>query len=185
MNKERTTLQNYNSYKRLHRVMFYGKFALPIIPAIIVTGVNWDEWFTKQGVSMPFGIATMLIAILMAIYSYSKSENTANGNKVSPFFFIGIILSILACSFMLLASILNQMGLMFIYVVAGVFGAGAVDQVDKTLIKERVSEYKELVETNELDNRIRKKNKAKQERKDKAIKEAQKLLEKEREGATE
>lgn len=184
----KTTLQTSKTLKRTHYAVYFGKFLVPVIPALIVTGVNWDEWFNKQGVSLPFGIATMLIAILIAIYSYSKSENQANGNKISPFFFIGAILSIFACSFLLLANILSQMGLMFIYVIAGIFGAGALDQVDKSIITSRMKEYNELVDKYDLDERKLKKKQAKEERRKKAELEAQRkqeLLRKEQESATE
>ena len=176
MAKERTTLQEYKKYKKLDTTLRVSKYVLPTIPVIVVGGVNWQEWFVKQGTSLPFGLATMLIAILSSLFAYSKSKNEKE-QKVSPFFYIGAILAMFGISFLLLSNILREMGLMFMFAVLGIIGGGVMDQVDTDFVKERKNEYKELVDTNELDSRIRKKNEAKEQRKLKAEQERKELEE--------
>lgn len=176
MARERTTLQEYKKYKKLDTTLRVSKYVLPTIPVIVVGGVNWQEWFVKQGTSLPFGLATMLIAVLSALFAYSKSKNEKE-QKVSPFFYIGAILAMFGISFLLLSNILREMGLMFMFAVLGIIGGGVMDQVDTDFVKERKNEYKELVDTNELDSRVRKKNEAKQQRKLKAEQERKELEE--------
>lgn len=154
--KEKTTLQEYNKWKKIHYSFKYGKYLAPLIPATVITGINWNEWFNQQGLSLPFGFATLLIAILGSIFAYSKSENESNNNNVSPFFYIGAILAMLGISFALLANILSQMGLMFLFTVMGIFGGGGLDQFDRTLVVNNLAEYKGLVETNQLDKKSQK-----------------------------
>lgn len=176
MSKERTTLQEYKKYKKLDTTLRVSKYVLPTLPVVIAMGVNWEEWFCKQGTSLPFGLATMLIAVLSALFAYSKSKNEKE-QKVSPFFYIGAILGIFGLSFLLLSNILREMGLMFIFVVLGIIGGGFIDQIDTDIVKERKNEYKELVDTNQLDNRTRKKALAKEERRKKAEQERKELEE--------
>lgn len=176
MARERTTLQEYKKYKKLDTTLRVSKYVLPTIPVIVVGGVNWQEWFVKQGTSLPFGLATMLIAILSSLFAYSKSKNEKE-QKVSPFFYIGAILAMFGISFLLLSNILREMGLMFMFAVLGIIGGGLIDQIDTDIVKERKNEYKELVDTNQLDNKTRKKALAKEERRKKAEQERKELEE--------
>ena len=134
MARERTTLQEYKKYKKLDTTLRVSKYVLPTIPVIVVGGVNWQEWFCKQGTSLPFGLATMLIAILSSLFAYSKSKNEKE-QKVSPFFYIGAILAMFGISFLLLSNILREMGLMFMFAVLGIIGGGVMDQVDTDFVK--------------------------------------------------
>ncbi len=180
--KSKTTVQNLKKWQRVDKTIKYGKYFLPMIPAVAVTGYKWDEWFNASGFQLPWGLATMLIAIFYTLFSYYKEDNKQN-QKYSPFFSVGLTLAIWGAVFFLLANILSQMALMFMFVVISVFISGGLDQYDKTTVQNRIQEYSGLVKEYDLDEKKRKAELEKEERRKKAQQEHDKMLEQEQESA--
>lgn len=180
--REKTTLQYYKSWKATKYALYGTKWVAPVVPAVVITGINWEEWFTNQGASLPSGLAMLLVSILTTILAMSKKDEIVE-KKVSYMFYLAGILAIWGVAFMLLASIMDQMGMMLIYTCLGIIGGGVADQVNKGLVNDRLLEYKQLIDENCLD----KKAIAKQERKEKAKRERQEKakLEAEKQQATE
>ena len=180
--KEKTTLQYYKSWKATKYALYGTKWVAPVVPATIITGVNWEEWFNKQGATLPSGLAMLLISILLTILAMSKKDEVVE-KKVSYMFYLAGILAIWGVAFMLLASIMDQMGMMLIFTCIGIVGGASADQVNKSLVNDRLLEYKQLIDENCLDPKSTEKAK----RKEKAIRERQEKakLEAEKQQATE
>ena len=167
-----TTLTYYKRWKAGHFALYGGKYLIPCVPAAVITGVNWDEWFVNAGASLPFGFASLLIAVIATIVAISSKDKILE-KKVSPLFTIALVMAIWAISFMFLANIFQQIGQMLLWTVAGIVGGGIADQVDKSLITERVNEYKELIEENSLNKSSKKREERRQKAKEEARKEAE------------
>lgn len=174
--KETSTLTYYKRWKAAKGTLNVAKFVAPCVPAAIITGINWDEWFVQTNGGLPVGFATLLIGIFASIYGYCNKDKIIK-ESISPFFFITTIMAIFGVSFLLLANIMQTMGLTFLYTCIGLLSGGIMDQVNKTTVESRVKEYKQLVEENCLDTkstkRAQRKAKAEQERIAKAKAEAE------------
>jgi hypothetical protein len=164
--KEITTLGYYKRWKVAKYGLNATKWLSPFAPATAITIANWEEWFAKQGTTLPFGFASLLISILITILAMSKKDEFVE-KKVSYMFYLAGVIAMWGVSFMLLANIMNTMGMMFMFTAMGIIGGGGAEQVNKSLVSARISEYKQLVDENGLD----KKAQAKALRKEKALKE--------------
>lgn len=150
------TISAYKKWKLTGSAFWLGKYLLPITPATVITAINWNDWFVDAGASLPMGFASLLISVLVTIISIAKKDDLVEKN-VSSLFFIAGIMAVWAISFMFLANILQQMGQMLLFTVAGIVGGGITDQLDMKLAKPRIAEYKKLIEENGLDKRSQKK----------------------------
>ena len=114
-------------------------------------------------------VISWIAAVTFAYFTNRKwvfeNKDKANLKEASKFYLSRV------------STLLIDMGLMFIFVVLGIIGGGFIDQIDTDIVKERKNEYKELVDTNQLDNRTRKKALAKEERRKKAEQERKELEE--------
>lgn len=175
MAKEKTTLQYYKSWKATKYALYGTKWVAPIVPAVVITSINWEQWFAEQGASLPSGFAMLLLSILTTILAMSKKDEIVE-KKVSYMFYLAGLIAIWGFAFMLLGNIMRDMGMMFLYTCLGIIGGGVADQVNKGLVSDRLTEYKQLVDDNQLDPkssaRAQRKAKAEQERKSKAQAEA-------------
>lgn len=160
--REVSTLGYYRRWKAAKVGLYAGKYALPLVPATVITAVNWDAWFVHTGWSLPLGFASLLISIIATIVAISKKDELVK-EKVSGLFFIAAIMAIWAISFMFLANILQQMGQMLLWTVAGICAGGAADQVNMTLVDSRITEYKGYIEENTL-SKSSQRRKARQEK---------------------
>lgn len=161
------TISAYKKWNAARIGLYTGMYVMPLMPATIMTCVNWNEWFNASGVSLPMGLITLLIGVLMAIMGITKRDELFKKNVSGLFYFV-LVFAIIGISFKFLANICNQMGDMFLFTACGVLGSGGCDQLNKSLVKPRVEEYKELIESNFLNAKA----KAKQERKLRAEQEA-------------
>ena len=170
--KEITTVGYYRLWKSLHCGLWSSKFVAPCVPAVIITSINWDEWFVHSGASLPFGFSTLLLAVLSTIIAMSYKDKILQ-EKLSPIWTIALVMSIWAIAFMFLANIFQQIGQMLLWTVAGIVGSAAIDQTDKSLAKQRVDEYKGYI----TDNKLSKREQKREERRKKAEEEARKEAE--------
>lgn len=168
------TVSNYRKWIFAKNSLYIGKYAAPVVPAAIVTTINWDEWFAKSNSSLPLGFATLLISIFLTVFSITKKDKIVEKN-VSPLFAIALILATWAVTFMFLGNLMNEMGTMLLYTCAGVIAGAASDEVYMKVATQRVKEYKNLVEKNNLSTASKKKaeRKAKAEAEKKELEEAQ------------
>lgn len=147
--REVSTLGYYRRWKAAKVGLYAGKYALPLVPAVTITAINWDAWFVKTGWSLPLGFASLLISIISTIIAITKKDEVLK-DKISGLFYIAAIMAVWAISFMFLANILQQMGQMLLWTVAGITAGGVSDQVNMSLVDSRITEYKGYIEENTL-----------------------------------
>ena len=174
------TLSSYRGLKVGKVALYTGVFACPITPATIITLINWEEWFAKSDKSLPFGFASLLVTVVVAIVGAIKSDTVLKKVDIALYYLGGLLMCIgITCLFF--ASLLSQMGYMWLYTGAGVLASGACLTVEKKVVSPSLQFYKGLVEENFVDKKTRKK----QEKIERAKKEAQELKERRRRATTE
>ena len=161
------TLTSYHRWNGARLALYSGMYITPVAPAAVMTGINWEEWFNTSGVSLPMGLITLLIGVLMAIIGITKRDELFTKN-ISGLFYFTLVFAVIGLAFKFLANICSEMGDMFLFTSLGIIGSATCDQTNKSLVVPRVEEYKELIDKNFLDTKAKKK----QERKALAEKEA-------------
>lgn len=157
--KPKTTLEKYKLWRNWDYGLTAAKFAMPLVPFGVVLGLNWNDWVgdsASEGWSLGLGFGMLIVATVSAIIGIWKKDKLVN-EKFSGVFYVAIVLAVIGFSFKLLATMINEMGNMFLYVSTGVIGSGIVDEVDKLAVVPKRAYYKELVEKNGLDKSSAKK----------------------------
>jgi len=157
--KKKTTIQKYRFWHRWYLGLKAAEFSVPLIPFGVILGINWSDWFGKEqseGWSIGLGFGMLIVATVLAITEIMKKDELVK-TKVSFLFYVSIVFVLVGFSFKLLASIMNTMGDMFLYVSCGIVGAGGVDETNQMAIKPRMDFYKSLVDENGLDKSSAKK----------------------------
>ena len=149
------TVRNKNILKVVSGSMWGAKFALPFIPATIMTIINWDEWFANTHGSLPAGFLLMVVGTLVSIVGIWKKDKFME-KHISPLFVLVIGLVLVAASFLLLANILYQAGMMFLYCAAGALAAAIDDQVQMSVVSPRLVEMEEDIKEGGLDRKTNK-----------------------------
>lgn len=162
------TVKKYRLWKTAKYGLYAAKYAAPFIPATALTIINWDEWFNKSGVSLPLGFASLLATTLLALIGIMKRDEIVKKN-VSVIFYLAIVFVCFGATCLFLANLMAQVGYLFMLTAAGLAASATSDQIGKTVVEERIAEYRELIDTNCLDNRA----KRRQERKERARLEAE------------
>lgn len=150
--KQKTTVQKHAFWRNWSVALTGAKFAAPLVPFGTVLGVNWNEWVgesASQGWSIGIGFGMLIVATLSALIGIWKKDELAK-NKVSGLLYVTIIFLVIGFGFKLLASIMSEMGNMFLYVACGLAGSFSIDQVDRMAIQPKVAFYADLVEKNGL-----------------------------------
>lgn len=176
MKKERTTLQEYKKYKRIDRGLKAGVVVTPTIPAFVITGINWQNWFGKAGVALPLGLSAVLASTVIAIIAVLRSD-TVFKKKDLILLTIGLVFAVLGIVNMFFASIAMQLAQINFSIALACVASFVEFKVDVKAIQPKVLEYQELVETYALDP----KSAAKKERAEKAKAEAEAKAKKEAE----
>lgn len=157
------TVRNKNILKGVNWGMWGAKFALPFIPATVMTIINWDEWFANTHGSLPAGFLLMVVGTLVSIIGIWKKDKFME-KHISPLFVLVIGLVLVAASFLLLANILYQAGIMFLYCAAGALAAAIDDQVQMSVVSPRLVEIEEDIKEGGLDRKTNKREARRQKR---------------------
>ncbi len=150
--KTKTTLQKYKTWRNASYGLAASEFAMPLIPFGVVLGLNWSDWVgnsQSEGWSIGVGFGMLIVATIMAMIGIWKKNDLIN-SKVSAVFYVAVVFAVVGFGLKLMASMINQLGDMFLYVALGIVGSGAVDQVNKAAIKPRMDFYSKLVKENGL-----------------------------------
>ena len=156
----------YNRWRVGKYALLAGTFVVPTLPATITTLINWEEWFNKSSASLPFGFATMIMTVIIAVVCVLKSDVVFKKADIALYYLSGLFMCIgFTCMF--LASLFTQMGLMWCYIGAGLLGSGVCATVEKKVVEPNVEMYAQLIKENCLDAKSKKqKKKEEQARKD-------------------
>lgn len=152
------TVQMYHRWNAGKYALFTGTFACPVIPASIVTAVNWDEWFGQASYSLPFGFSCALVAVIVAILGVLGSD-TVIKKKDIMLVWIATLLALIGASCLFLANLLLQMGWMWIYTGGGLLGSAICVSVEKNVVEPNVKMYKDLIAKNCLDAKSKRQRK--------------------------
>ncbi len=164
--KKMSTLHKRNWLKVGKVGLKGGAYAAPFVPMVVMTGINWDEWFiqSKSGIHVATGFIMLIVSTLLTYLSIAKKKNLLE--KVSAFWNVAIIVICWAVSLLFLSSILSDLGFMLLYIGFGVIASACMDEVEARIIEPKYQEYKQLVSDYGLDKReVRKKEKEIQRRK--------------------
>lgn len=131
-----------------------GVFACPLIPASVILGINWDEWFNKAGVSLPFGFASLLVTVVGTILAILNSDTVFKKGDIA-LFVIGALLALVGVTDLFLASLLTTMGYMWLIAGGGLVGSATCYKVEKKVIEPNLQMYQSLIEQNCLDAKSR------------------------------
>lgn len=148
------TVSTYKKYKAAKYALFGGVVACPTVPATIVTLINWEEWFNKSSISLPFGFSMLLVTVIVAIVGVLNSDTVFKKADVALYYLAGIFMCIgLTCMF--LASLFSQMGYLWLYTASGLLGSGVCSTAEKKVIQPKIDFYRKLIDENGLDRRSR------------------------------
>ena len=150
------TVRTYKNWKSARLALYVATFSSPLIPASIMTIINWDEWFQQSGISLPLGFASLLVSTLLSIIGIWKKDNLMN-KTISAVYYLALLFVGFAAAFLFLANLMSQVGYMFLATAGGLLAGGTADQVNKSLVKPRVKEYRNLIDKNGLDARAKRK----------------------------
>ena len=159
--KKLKTIQERNKYRAIKAGMFAGVFASPLVPATVIIGVNWDEWFNKAGASLPFGFACLLLTVITAIVGILKSDIIFKKVDVALYSLAGFFL-LIGITNLFLATLFATLGKMWIFVGTGLLGSGVFYTVEQKVVEPNLKFYNKLIEENCLDVKS-KRQKAKEE----------------------
>lgn len=162
------TVSQYRKWKAGKIALMSGTIACPVGTASIVTLVNWEEWFNKSSISLPFGFASLLLTIILAILGVLKSGVVFKKADVALFCLAGFFMCV-GCTCLFLASLFSQMGYMWLYVGGSLCGSGLCVLVEKKAVEPNVVFYRGLIDANHLDA----KSKRRQKREEQARKDAE------------
>lgn len=166
------TKTKFRKWKAAKYSLYAGTYLLPLTPAVVITGVNWNEWFNKENSwSIGMGFGMLLLTVLITIIGVAKRDKILN-EKVSSLYYLAAVLACWAVVLMFLASIANQFGYMLLYTCFGLLGGATCDQVRKSKVDGEVLFYKELLIENGLDANERKRAEKREKAKQDAIDEA-------------
>lgn len=168
--KEKSATKSaYRKWNAAKWSLYCGTYACPLVPAVAITAVHWEEWFQKDsGWSIGLGFGSLLLTVLLTIIGVAKRDKILN-EKVSSLYYLSGILACWAIVLMFLASIANQFGYMLLYTAMGLLGGATCDQIRKSKVDSEVMFYRELICDVGLDDRLRKRN----EKREKARREAE------------
>lgn len=162
------TVKAYRKWKWGSRALRAGTFICPLTPATVLTAVKWEEWFGKSGLSLPFGFACLIVAVVSAIVGIMNSDTVFKKADIALLCVAGWFM-VVGCTCLFLATLLTQMGMMFIYVGCGLVGSGVTVLVDKKVFKPNIDFYAGLISENKLDR----KSKRRAQREEQARKDAE------------
>lgn len=163
------TLAKRNALKVAKTSLHAAKYAAPLVPVGIEVGINWDEWFNNSnGFFVGSGFIMLMLSTFLTYLAVGKKKKLFE--KFSAFWNVAIILFCWGTSFMLLSSILHQIGFIFVFLGFSIVASAIADETETHLVDGSLAYYQELVDTNGLDMRAERR-KAKREAKRKLAEE--------------
>lgn len=160
------TIQMRDRWRAGKVALMAGTFVAPVTPATIVTIINWEEWFSKSSISLPFGFASLLVTVILAIVGVLKSDKVFKKADVALFVLAGFFACIGLVN-LFLASLFSQIGYMWLYTSSGLLASGACVLTEEKVVEPNLQLYNKLIEENCLDAKSkRRKAKEEQARKD-------------------
>jgi len=157
------TVKTRNALRVINAIMYGSKYAMPFVPATVMTIINWNEWFAETRGSLPAGFTALIIATIIAIIGIFKKDKLAE-KKVSVLFVFALALFVVAASFLWLANVMHEAGMMFLYTACAVTASAVDDQLEKSLVLPRLEEFNEDIKEGGLDKKTNRREERKAKR---------------------
>ena len=149
--KKTSTIKKYKSLKGTKACLYLSTYTMPLIPASIMAGVNWDTWLeqcSNKG-SLGLGFGSLLVSILITLLGVVKRDKIAQ-SVISPFFTYAGIMALWGVSLVFLSDIAYNFGVMLLFSCLGLIGSATADQVNKNYVSKEIAFYEELIKENGL-----------------------------------
>lgn len=150
--KEYETIKTLKKYRNLKYGLKAGTYASCLVPFGVILGVNWQEWFAKSdegSVSIGVGFGMLLVATISTIVCVMKRDEEFM-KKFSPLLYAAVVCAMWAVAFMFLATVMNEMGKMFMYTAIGIASGAAIDETNRVVVCERYEIISKIAEENGL-----------------------------------
>lgn len=157
------TVRQRNALKVANASMIGAKFAMPFIPATTMTIINWDEWFKQTQGGLPAGFLALVLATAISIIGIWKKDKLVE-KHISPLFVFALALFVVAASFLWLANVMHQAGMMFLFTAGAVVAAAVDDQVQQSVVVPALKELNEDIKEGGLDKKTNKREERKKRR---------------------
>ncbi|MCK9577608.1 MAG: hypothetical protein M0R51_17010 [Clostridia bacterium] len=166
------TRSAYNKWRTLKWSLYGGTYTLPLVPAMVMVGVNWDEWVaqSRNAWSIGLGFGMLLLTVFITILGIAKKDEVIN-KIASPLFYFAGILALWAFSLLFLSRIASEFGYMLLWTCLGLLAGASADQVNRSLVKKELAFYKKLIVDVGLDSKTEKRKLQKQLAKEEAERE--------------
>lgn len=151
--QDTTTVGKRNRWKKFNLTLRILTYVSPLLPASIIFGVNYNNWFHQGGggISLPTGMMFLLVAIGLSVVIILKKDEEAL-KKVSPLLYASAVVGLLGLAFKALSSVNIDIGNMFLWSAAGLLVGFTADQVRKMFVVPKLEYYQKLVDKYELDD---------------------------------
>ncbi len=150
------TLAKRNGLRAAKYSLKAGAFAAPVVPIVVETAINWDEWFNNSnGIHVGTGFIMMVISTLLTYLAVAKKKKLLE--KFSAFWSVAIILVCWAVALLFLSSILQELGFLLLYISFGVVASAIMDETEDRVVEANLTFYEGLVAENGLDRKQEKK----------------------------
>ena len=158
------TVQMRDRWRAGKIALYAGTFVAPITPATIVTIINWEEWFSKSSISLPFGFATLLVTVILAIVGVLNSGKVFKKADIALFVLAGFFACVGLVN-LFLASLFAQMGYMWLYTASGLLVSASCLIAEEKVVEPNLKLYNKLIEENCLDAKSKRKKKKEEQAK--------------------
>lgn len=162
--KKMSTLHKRNWLNVGHKSLFLAKYSAPVVPAVVTTAINWEDWFVKSnsGFHVSMGFIFTIISVLLTYFSIAKKKKLIE--KVSAFWSVAIIVICWAIAFIFLSLVFHDIGMILLYIGFSLLGSATFDEFDTHLVIPAWEENKSLVSEYGLDKREVRRKEKKEER---------------------
>lgn len=157
------TLRQRNALIVTNVVMYGSKYAMPFVPATVMTIINWDEWFAQTNGGLPAGFLALVVATVISILGILKRDKLAE-KHISTIIPFALALFVVAASFLWLSNVMHQAGMMFLYTACAVAVSAIDDQVQQSVVKPALIEIEEDIKDAGMSKKENKRQERKKER---------------------
>ena len=143
--KKRTKTENeYLKLKASSVGLTSGMFICPIIPATVITCVNAEQWFAAKPYSIGLGFASLLITLIVSVLMVVKKSDIFK--HVSKLWGAVLVMILVGITFMFLAEIAGNFGMMFLATAGGLAGSGICHEVDRLVVQPKIEHKKAVID---------------------------------------
>lgn len=158
------TVKTRDNLKRASTAIKVSKFILPFVPSGVLVGINWEDWIEETGGSLPAGLIMAIFSAIIVSFGVTKKEQFEE-KKISPIFVLTIGVAIAGVACLLLANILEELGITLLVSAIGAAASSVGDQINMSVITPKLQEYNDIIKEVGLDEKTNKKEERREQAK--------------------